>query len=84
MDTSRHENTVERMNRRFPDIEALLASDQLNEDEKERILRQWELDARALDVAEDENMRGRDRSQLARIHAALAGLGISAAATTTP
>ena len=42
--------------------------------EKREILLQWELDARELLIAEEENMAGDGPSMLSRVHLALADL----------
>lgn len=44
-------------------------------EEKLRLLRQWERDARALAVAEDENMSGGEPSLLSSVLQALGSLG---------
>lgn len=47
----------------------------LSDQEKRKILRQWELDAKNLSVAEGEGMSGGEESKLRRVKAALKRLG---------
>jgi hypothetical protein len=55
----------------FPDPESVVGHPDLTDDEKVRILRRWELDARELEVADDENMLGGEPDVLDRVAAAL-------------
>lgn len=47
----------------------------LDREQKIRILKRWEYDARELQVAEEENMAGDAPSMLGEVHEALAALG---------
>lgn len=49
----------------------VLADPDLTREEKIRVLRQWEYDARELEVAEEENMPGGPPDLLAQVLAAL-------------
>ena len=51
--------------------------------QKRELLLQWERDARALQVAEEEGMGGGEEAMLARVQEALKQLGISAAPTAS-
>ena len=59
----------------FDSPQQLIDSAALTENEKIRILRQWEYDAREREVAEEENMCGTDHHWLPDILAALASFG---------
>ncbi|MFE8071428.1 hypothetical protein QQM79_10230 [Marinobacteraceae bacterium S3BR75-40.1] len=54
----------------------------LSQEEKIRILRQWEYDAREMQVADEENMAGGDSDQLDQVLAALHELGQTAQVDT--
>ena len=63
--------------RMFPNPMAVVEAKDLSRDEKIKVLQNWELDARRLLEADDENMsdeRGRERNQLPEIHRALKAL----------
>ena len=47
----------------------------LSQAQKARILKQWDLDARQLSVAEEENMAGGEESMVGRVSRALMALG---------
>ena len=53
----------------------VIADPRLDRESKLRLLRQWERDARALEVAEEENMGGGEVSMLGRVRTALDALG---------
>lgn len=53
----------------------ILKSTELNHEEKMRILRRWEYDARELAVAEEENMQGSDNNMLEAVLKAQIALG---------
>lgn len=53
----------------------VLTHPDLSRDAKLAILRQWETDARLLQVAEEENMTGGERSHLGSVISALLALG---------
>ena len=52
----------------------VLLDDTLTDAQKKRVLQEWELDAREIMQADDENMAGDSPSMLQRVHAALAKL----------
>lgn len=58
----------------FSRPEDVAESPTLSPEQKLRILRQWEYDARELEVAEEENMEGGPNDQLARILQAMASI----------
>ncbi len=61
----------------FPNPQAVLAASDLTREEKIKILRNWELDAKRLLESADENMTddsGNERNQLPEIHKALRAL----------
>jgi hypothetical protein len=63
--------------RMFPNPMAVVETSELSHEEKIRVLRSWELDAKRLLESADENMtdeRGRERNQLPEIHKALRAL----------
>ena len=65
--------------RMFPNPMAVVEAKDLSRDEKIKVLQNWELDARRLLEADDENMsdeRGRERNQLPEIHRALKVLAV--------
>jgi hypothetical protein len=53
----------------------VLAHPDLTREQRVAILRQWERDARGLQVAEEEGMAGGEESLLGRVRGALAQLG---------
>lgn len=55
--------------------------DHLSPTQKREILRQWELDARELLVAEEENMAGGEPAMLGRVHEALRQINVHTANT---
>ena len=55
----------------------------LSREQKIQVLRQWEYDARELEVAEEENMAGGPPDLLAEVLAALNELGADTAALDT-
>ncbi len=57
--------------RHFSSPQAVVKEEGLSREQKIEILRQWEYDARQLDVAEEENMGGGEASQLDQVLAAL-------------
>jgi hypothetical protein len=59
----------------FSSPEAVLESDVLTPEQKIKVLRQWEYDARELEVAEEENMGGGPPDLLSQILSALVLLG---------
>jgi hypothetical protein len=59
----------------FRTPEAILESEDLTLEQKVKVLRQWEYDARELEVAEEENMGGGPPDMLSRILSALDLLG---------
>ncbi len=54
----------------------VLEDDSVDHDQKIKILKQWEFDARELLVAEEENMPGDASSMLNRVKRALQELGV--------
>ena len=48
----------------------------LSKDEKTAVLKQWEIDARLLQVASEEGMTGGEGSQLAEVKKAQTSLGV--------
>lgn len=69
----------------FRNPEDVLQRAGLNESQKIEILRRWEYDARALEVAEEENMAGAQPSDvLDRVLSALHALGASPDLEHTP
>jgi hypothetical protein len=68
--------------RMFPNPMAVLDADNLTREEKIKVLKNWELDAKRLLESADENMtdeRGRERNQLPEIHKALRALAAAPA-----
>jgi hypothetical protein len=59
----------------FQSPEEVLGHPGLSRDDKIAILRQWEVDARLLAVAEEENMTEGERSHLGGVSKALIALG---------
>jgi len=59
----------------FGDPAEVLRSSSLSRSQKLKILRQWELDARQLSVAEEENMAGGEESMVGRVSRAILALG---------
>lgn len=53
----------------------VLQSSDLTKEQKIKILRQWEYDARELEVAEEESMIGNNSHLLDQVHKALMELG---------
>lgn len=69
----------------FPTPMAVVEAGDLTRDEKIKILKNWELDARRLIASADENMadeRGPGRSRLPEVQAALRALDTEPAAST--
>lgn len=69
----------------FPTPMAVVEARDLTRDEKIKILKNWELDARRLVSSGDENMaqeRGLGRSRLPEVQAALRALDTNPAAST--
>jgi hypothetical protein len=62
----------------------VVADPRLDRAAKLEVLRQWERDARELDVASDENMAGGEPSMLSRVKSALDALGAAKSAGTAP
>lgn len=62
----------------------VLRADDFSSTDKVRILRQWEMDARELAVAEDENMGGGETMQLDLVLQALHQLGEAASGAKSP
>lgn len=63
----------------FSEPTNVLNDDTLSKEEKIKVLRQWEYDARELSVAEEENMpaqTGDESSMLSRVQTALRELGV--------
>jgi hypothetical protein len=61
----------------FSQPREIVGNPDLPRDIKLRLLRQWERDARALAVAEEEGMSGGEESMLGRVRLALQALGES-------
>lgn len=61
----------------FKTPDEVLHSNQLSTEEKIRVLRRWEYDARELSVAEEENMTGNDINMLEAVLKAEIELGAS-------
>lgn len=59
----------------FADPKDVVACDDLSQEQKVAILRQWEYDAREMAVAEEENMPGNESDLLDRVIKALHALG---------
>src|SRR5262249_37718335 len=59
----------------FGDPAEVLRSSSLSRSQKLKILQQWELDARQLSVAEEENMAGGEESMVGRVSRAILALG---------
>jgi hypothetical protein len=59
----------------FGDPTEVLHSQLLSRSQKLEILKQWELDARQLSVAEEENMAGGEESMVGRVSRAILALG---------
>jgi len=53
----------------------VVRSSALSRSQKPKILQQWELDARQLSVAEEENMAGGEESMVGRVSRAILALG---------
>ena len=68
---SRYERAMAGAANVFDEPQAVLDDPHLTQDEKEKILRQWEQDARQLQVAEEEAMGGGEESMLHRVLEAL-------------
>lgn len=65
----------------FAEPKDVVADESLTKDQKIKILRQWEYDARELSVAEEENMRScpdNEENMLNRVQRALRELGVGA------
>jgi hypothetical protein len=56
----------------------VVSCDELSRDEKAAVLKQWEIDARLLQVASEEGMTGGELSQLAEVKKAQKTLGVDA------
>ena len=76
MDT--HQQQVERAiadpTRRYARPMDVVYDDELDTDEKRRILESWKKDAELLSTAQDENMAGGERPQLQEVSLALGAL----------
>lgn len=59
----------------FADPDAVVNDPSLTRVQKLKILRQWELDARQLSVAEEENMTGGEENMVGRVSRAILALG---------
>ena len=59
----------------FADPTDVINNRSLSRTQKRQILRQWELDARQLSVAEEENMTGGEASMVGRVSRAILALG---------
>jgi hypothetical protein len=59
----------------FGDPAEVQHSSSLSRSQKLKILKQWELDARQLSVAEEENMAGGEESMVGRVRRAILALG---------
>ena len=59
----------------FGDPAEVVRSSALSRSQKLKILQQWELDARQLSVAEEENMAGGEESMVGRVSRAILALG---------
>jgi len=68
----------------FDSPKAVLGDDDLSENEKLLILRKWELDARALEVATEEAMTGGEASHLEEVLKAIRDLGGKAQGSDSP
>ncbi|MFO7812132.1 MAG: hypothetical protein R6V21_04115 [Pelovirga sp.] len=70
----------------YHDPNQVLQDESLTQEEKMKILKQWEYDARELEVAEEENMAGDAPSMLGEVLKAILKLeagGLSKKASTT-
>jgi len=65
----------------FDQPKDVVAARDLSRDTKLKLLQQWERDARALSVAEEEGMTGGEESMLARVLRAQRELGVEESAT---
>jgi len=75
MQTTRTESALQDPSRSFEDPQHVLDAPDMSREEKLRILKQWELDARSLAVAEEEGMNGGESNRLKRVLDALKQLG---------
>lgn len=68
----------------FSTPEEVVTAEELGTEDRIRILRRWEYDARELTVADDENMPGDSTPLLEKVLAALHSLGYSANSDNAP
>ncbi|HEV8333389.1 MAG TPA: hypothetical protein VGQ22_18335 [Steroidobacteraceae bacterium] len=68
------ENAIADPTRRYASPMDVVHDDELDTDEKRRILESWKKDAELLSTAQDENMAGGERSQLQDVSLALSEL----------
>jgi hypothetical protein len=61
----------------------VVRSEEVSREQKIQILRRWEYEARALEVAQDENMMGGPGSRLAEVLDALHSLGARGSSSAT-
>lgn len=66
----------------FPRPSDVLLRGDLSRDEKIRILKRWEYDARLVEVAQEENMSGARPSALSEILDSLHRLGVSGSSSS--
>ena len=59
----------------FKEPRDVLAERRLTREQKLRVLRQWDQDARQLAVAEEENMTGGEENMVGRVSKAILALG---------
>ena len=59
----------------FKEPSDVVAEESLSREEKLRVLRQWDQDARQLAVAEEENMTGGEENMVGRVSKAILALG---------
>jgi hypothetical protein len=76
MDTHRQqvEGAIADPTRRYARPMDVVYDDELDTDEKRRILESWKKDAELLSTAQDENMAGGERPQLQEVSLALGAL----------
>lgn len=83
MHSYRFSKVLDDVSREFERPQDVLASEELTRDQKVRVLKEWELDLRELQVATDENMpdekapAGRNAELLRACRLALADLGVA-------
>jgi hypothetical protein len=59
----------------FREPSEVVADETLSREQKLRVLRQWDQDARQLAVAEEENMTGGEENMVGRVSKAILALG---------